>query len=185
MCKNADDNVGRLIKFLDESGLAKNTILVVTADHGEMLASHSRHDKMVPYREALEVPLIIRWPGHVPAGRRVETVYTAMDHFPTLCALAGLETPEGLDGKDLSRAALNQGDVDRGGVLIANYTSNWDYCDSGTNWPEWRGVRTCRYTFVKWLTGDEELYDHQQDPYQMNNLANDPEHGPLVRKLRA
>ena len=79
---------------------------------------------------------------------------------------------------------LNQGDVDRDGVLIANYTSNWDYCDSGTNWPEWRGVRTCRYTFVKWLKGDEELYDHQRDPYQMNNLAKDPEHGPLVRKLR-
>ena len=105
MCKNADDNVGRLIKFLDESGLAKNTILVVTADHGEMLASHSLHDKMVPYREALEVPLIIRWPGHVPAGKRVETVYTAMDHFPTLCAWRVLRRPRVLDGKDQPRGA--------------------------------------------------------------------------------
>ena len=68
MAKNFDDNLGRLMDFLDRSGLSENTILVVTSDHGEMFGSHGRRNKMVPYREAVNIPCIVRWPGRI-SGR--------------------------------------------------------------------------------------------------------------------
>jgi len=77
MLSNVDDNFGRLLKYLDESGLADNTIVVFTSDHGEMMASHGRYNKMVPYAEAVDVPLIVRWPKRIRAGSRSEALYTS------------------------------------------------------------------------------------------------------------
>ena len=184
MAKNVDDNLGRLLDFLDRSGLAGNTIVVFTADHGEMLGSHGRQHKMVPYREAVNIPCIVRWPGHIPAGRRLDVLQTPMDHFPTLCGLAGLQAPSTCDGLDLSGVLLSGKSVDRDAVLMMNYVSHWDYFDSGTRWPEWRAVRTQRYTYVKWLDGKEELYDNRDDPYQIINLAGDSKNRPTIEKLR-
>ncbi|HSW44785.1 MAG TPA: sulfatase [Phycisphaerae bacterium] len=184
MCKNFDDNLGRLLDFMDRSGLAKDTVLVVTSDHGEMLGSHGRINKMVPYREAVNIPCIVRWPGHIPAGRRLDVLQTPMDHFPTLCGLAGIEPPSTCDGLDLSGPLLGTKNVDRDAVLMMNYVSNWDYFDSGTTWPEWRGLRTQRYTYAKWLDGKEELYDNRDDPWQMKNLADNPDAQPVLKKLR-
>lgn len=142
MAKNMDDNLGRLMAFLDSSGLAENTIVVFTADHGEMLGSHGRANKMVPYAEAVNIPLVVRWPRRVPAGVRTDVLHTPMDHFPTLCRLAGLDAPHDLDGHDLSKTLLDGTKPDRDAILMANYVSHWDFFDSGTKWPEWRGVRT-------------------------------------------
>jgi arylsulfatase A-like enzyme len=107
-----------------------------------------------------------------------------MDHLPTLCGLAGLPAPADCDGKDLSGALLGTGRTERDAVLMMNYVSHWDFFDSGTLWPEWRAVRTQRYTYVKWLKGKEELYDDLADPYQMKDLAGNPEARPVIEKLR-
>jgi arylsulfatase A-like enzyme len=184
MVKYTDDQIGRLLAFLDESGLAKNTIVVLTADHGEMHGSHGRINKMVPYTEALSIPLIVRWPGHVPAGVRTSVLYGPMDHLPTLCALAGLEAPSEADGKDVSGALLGKGRGPHDDLLIMNYSSHWDYFQSGTIWPEWRGVFTGRYTYVKWLAGEEMLFDNEADPYQMKDLADDPGHAAEMARFR-
>ncbi len=168
---NVDDNVGRLLAFLDDSGLAEDTIVVFTSDHGEMMGSHGRMNKMVPYTEASRVPLIVRWPGRVPAGVTSDHLFTPMDHLPTLCALAGLPAPNGVDGTDMSPACRGES-VRREAVLMANYVSNWDYFDTNTHWPEWRGVKTETHTYVRWLAdGREELYHDLDDPCQMRNLA--------------
>lgn len=185
MAKNFDDNFGRILDYLDESGLAANTIVVLTSDHGDMLGSHARSNKMVPYHEAVHIPCIIRWPGHIPAGRRLDVLQTPMDHLPTLCTLAGLPAPTECDGQDLSGAVLGKERIERDAVLMANYVSHWDFFDSGTNWPEWRAVKTPQHTYVKWLTGKEELYDDLADPYQMKNLAETPEARPTIEELRA
>jgi arylsulfatase A-like enzyme len=185
MSKNVDDNVARLLTFLDEAGLSADTIVVLTADHGEMLGSHNRMNKMVPYREAVRIPLVVRWPGHVPAGIRSDALYAPIDHMPTVCRLAGLDVPRTADGTDLSREVLGRGDVHRDAVLMMNYVSHWDYFDSGTNWPEWRGIKTKQHTYVKWLAGPEELYDDGADPYQMDNLAEGQRDLPTLRKMRA
>jgi arylsulfatase A-like enzyme len=171
MIQNADDNLGRLLDYLDRAGLAKDTIVVFTSDHGEMLGSHGRIQKMVPYAEAIDVPLVMRWPGRIPAGARVDALQTPMDHFPTLCGLAGLPIPTEVDGEDLSKVVTGKGGASREAVLMGHYSSGELTFESGTNWPEWRGVRTKQHTYVRWLTGAEELYDNIADPYQMENLA--------------
>ncbi len=184
MAKNVDDNVGRIMKFLDSSGLADNTIVVFTADHGEQHGSHNRVNKMVPYAESVNIPLIIRWPDKVPAGTTSDELYSPMDHIATLCGMLGLRPADTSDGIDLSRAVLGKGKVNRDEALMMNYVSHWDYFQSGTSWPEWRGVRTKQYTYAKWLTGQEELYDNAGDPYQMNNLAEGQKDLPRLRKMR-
>jgi arylsulfatase A-like enzyme len=186
MIANVDHNVGRLMQFLDESGLADNTIVVFTSDHGEMLGSHDRMNKMVPYAEAVDIPLIIRWPGHVPAGHKPDALYTPMDHMPTLLSLCGAEAPGTVDGTDLSAVALGRRGRQRDAVLMADYVSHWDYFDTGTNWPEWRAVRTRTHTYAKWLAeGREELYHNLDDPCQMTNLAEGQQDLPVLRRLRA
>ena len=184
MAKSMDDNVGRLLRFLDASGLSENTIFVFTSDHGEQHGSHGRVDKMVPYAESVNLPLIVRWPGHVPAGTQTDVLQTPLDYLPTLCSLAGLEVPDTADGQDLSPVVLGTGSVDRDAVLMMNYSSHWDYFQSGTQWPEWRGVRTKQHTYAKWLDGKEELYDNAADPHQMSSLAVDSKHAEPLEWLR-
>lgn len=185
MIKNLDDNIGRLMTYMDRSGLAENTIVILTADHGSMNNSHGRTQKMVPYRESINIPMIIRWPGHIPESRFVDALHTPMDIFPTLCGLTGIDIPEEVDGKDLSDIILGNKFATREHVLISNYTSHWDFLQTGTKWPEWRGVFTGRYTYVQWLTGEEELYDNAVDPYQMNNVVKDPGYLTTVEALRS
>ncbi len=187
MSKNADDNMGRLLDYLDESGLADDTIVVFTSDHCEMLGSHARRNKMVPYDEAVQVPLLIRWPGRVAPGSTTETLQTPLDHMPSLIAMAGLDGPAGLDGVDLSDEILDGQAVERGAVLMSNYTAHWDYYKTasqpGATWPEWRGVKTNQYTYARWITGETELYDDLADPEQMQNLSDDPVHAEVVEEL--
>ena len=170
MLANADENFGRVLRYLDESGLAENTIVVFTSDHGEMLASQGRYNKMVPYAEAVDVPLIVRWPKHVKAATKSDALYTPMDHLPTLATLCGLPVPEIVNGQSLASHVLGRGGTERDAALMANYVSHWDFPESGTEWPEWRAVRTKQHTYVRWLNGAEELYDNAADPFQMRNL---------------
>lgn len=185
MTSNIDANIGRLMRFLDESGLAHNTVVVFTSDHGEMLWSHNRTNKMVPYEESISVPLIIRWPGHTSAGTESDALYTWMDHMPSLLSLAGIEVLTEIDGIDLSEAIFGRPARQRDAALIANYVSDYNYFDSGTHFPEWRGVRTKSHTYVKWLDGKQELYDNLSDPYQMRNLAQDQQDLPALQKMRS
>jgi arylsulfatase A-like enzyme len=183
MAKNVDDNIGRLIDYLDRTGLAQNTIVVFTSDHGEMHGSHGRLNKMVPYAEAIDIPLIVRWPERLHPGM-TDALATPMDLLPTLAGLAGIGVPRDVDGIDLSDAMQGPTRGGREEILLANYSSHWDYFQSGTNWPEWRGVRTARYTYCKWLAGSEELYDNQEDPYQMINLAQGRQELPMLKRMR-
>jgi arylsulfatase A-like enzyme len=185
MCKNMDDNLGRLMKYLETSGLEEDTILIFTSDHGEMHGSQGRLNKMVPYAEAMDIPLIIRWPKRIKAGIRIDPLQSPMDHLPTLCGLAGISIPEEVDGADLSRVIMGKEKDSREEILIGSYTSHWDFFQSGTLWPEWRGVKTKQYTYCQWLTGEEELYDDLEDPFQMKNLAVESPDIPILKHLRS
>ena len=189
MAKNADDNMGRILEYLDQAGLFGSTIVVFTSDHGEMLGSHRRRNKMVPYAEAVRVPMILRWPGRISAGSRSDTLHTPLDHFPTLASMAGLDAPTDLDGIDLAPELLGGAATDRDAVLMSNYTAHWDYfmtsTQPGANWPEWRGVKTKQYTYARWLTGETVLYDDQADPFQMHDLSDDPASASVVEDLEA
>jgi len=183
MLANVDDCVGRMMRFLGTAGIEENTIVVFSSDHGEMMGSHGKWEKMAPYEEAVRVPLLMRWPGHIGPGSRADGLYTPMDHLPTLLSLAGIRAPAALDGIDLSGAVLGRGGPTHDAVLLANYSSHWDYFHTEWPWPEWRSVRTPQHSYVKWYSGREELYDNLADPYQMRDLVR--ESPPVLGKLRS
>ncbi len=184
MVKNIDDNVGRLMNYLRNSGLDENTIVVFTSDHGEMLGSQGRVYKMVPYAESVDVPLIFYWKDKFESGKKSNSLYTPIDHLPTLLALAGIEVPEFADGKDLSHIMLGKKGDEREEALMMQFSSHWDYCLSGSPWKEWRAVKTKKYTYIKWIDGKEEFYDDINDPYQMKNLINNEAKQAALENLR-
>lgn len=184
MVKNIDYNIGRIMDYLNESGLEENTIVVFTSDHGEMLGSQGRVYKMVPYAESVDVPLIFYWKGKVQPGRESNSLYTPIDHMPTMLSLAGIKVPEFADGQDLSHLILGHQGPEREEALMMQFSSHWDYCLTGAPWKEWRAVKTKQHTYVKWIDGKEELYDDMNDPYQMNNLVENKEARDELEMLR-
>ena len=185
MIANVDDAIGRLVDYLDASRHGDHTIVVLTSDHGEMLGSHGLWDKMLPFAESLDIPLILRCPRRLPAGRRSDALYTPMDHMPTLCGLAGITAPASAEGIDLTPAVLGGRARERDVALIMSYVSDGGtWFNSGTDWPEWRGLRSKTHTYCKWLDGREALYDNRRDPYQLRNLAKDPQHQTELEAMR-
>lgn len=166
-----DVETERLLRFLKEAGLEENTLVVFSSDHGDMLWSQGHTHKQKPWEESINIPLIMRWPKGLPAGKRSDTLIGIADFAPTLFGLAGLEAPEGMQGLDLSRSFFGDGPQHES-VLIGD----WVPADQAWTWGgrEWRGVRTKTHTYASFLDGDWVLYDNAADPLQMNNLADDP-----------
>jgi len=166
---------GRIDAVLAEAGIADDTILVFTSDHGDMLGSQGLQRKQKPWDESIMVPFVLRYPKAARAGRRVDTLLNAPDVMPTLLSLAGLPVPAAVEGQDLSPAALALPRDEPSSAFISNP------CPFIEAIPEWRGVRTCRYTYVRTLEGPWLLYDNEADPFQLRNLVGDP----TYRKVRA
>ena len=164
-----DEQFGRLLSVLEEEGLAEDTIVVFTSDHGEMMGSHAGMGKDLWYDESLLVPFLIRRPGMIPA-RTDDLLLGTPDIMPTLLGLAGLADaiPEAVEGCDYSQAFLGR---------PCRRPASAYYFFSAPQFPERpdrRGVRTRRYTLAvtRREDGDEfVLHDNEADPYQMENIA--------------
>lgn len=182
-CAALDEYVGAIARTLDESGIADNTILVFTSDHGDMLGSHAEIRKQRPWDESIRVPFVMTWPkGLGRTGRKLVAPFNTPDIMPTLLGLCGIAIPRTVEGED--RSAWIQGrrpDDDRA-ALISCVTpfGEWIRKKGGR---EYRGVRTTRYTYVRSLDGPWLLYDNQEDPYQQNNLIGKPEYESIQAKL--
>lgn len=176
-----DGCVGCILKTLGETGRRHNTIVVFTSDHGDMLWSQGRVKKQQPWEESINVPLIVSQPGRIPEGKRSDDLFGTADLTPTLLALTGTPVPGVMEGMDLSQRIL----TDRGpahesvpilDIIPADQAKQW-------NGETWRGVRTRRYTYARWREKGWVLYDNLNDPYQLNNLIDDPSEGPLREKM--
>ena len=182
MTANLDWNIGRLLAAIDEQGLRENTVLVFTSDHGEMFGAQGRRAKNIFYDEAVRVPFLVRWPGHVPAGSISDVCLNTPDIMPTLLSLLDLPIPGEVEGMDLSRCAL--------GVDGPQPEFAFMQCTGATAaWQdghEWRALRDKRYTYAVYhVDGRELLFDNQVDPYQMRNLIDDPTSAPQLERFRA
>jgi arylsulfatase A-like enzyme len=185
-----DRQMGRILDELESMGIADNTVVIYTSDHGSCLGAHGLGGKVNPFDESIRVPFLVRWPGRVPAGRRNATPIGAIDMYPTLCGLAGIEPPDFCGGHDLSHVLTGQpGDApDAQLIMVAN--SPTYYFDRVTGevsrnpLPPCRGVRTERYTYTVKGEGEWQLFDNAQDPYQMNNLIDDQAHAALRADLQ-
>ncbi len=165
-----DEMLGRLLTYLDERGLADDTIVVFTSDHGTQAGSQGVNpwSKKNPYDASVRVPGIVRFPGQLAPGR-VDSVFSMVDWFPTLCTLAGLPVPRSVEGSDRARVLAGEPEEgDEADAFLMNFSKWFDWFKDGA---EWRGVRTRRYTYAAWLDGRRELYDLAQDPLQQENLA--------------
>ena len=182
-CAALDECAGRIMDALEECKLAENTILVMTADHGDMLGSHAEIRKQRPWDESILVPLLVRWPGGLgQSGRKLSAPFGSPDIMPTLLGLCGIKVPGTVEGEN--RAAWLRGeeaDGDRA-ELICCITPFGEWTrDKGGR--EFRGLRTTRYTYVRSLDGPWLLYDNQDDRYQQYNLIGDAKHAALQSDL--
>jgi arylsulfatase A-like enzyme len=178
-----DDCIGELFRALKSSGQLDETMIVFTSDHGDNLGSHRQYGKGLPYEESIGIPFLIRYPEKIRAGTRTDALLAPVDIMPTVLSLAGTACPP-VDGKDISGAAMGQDADMQDALLIMRMV--W----LGTNWitngsEPWRGVRTKQYTYARkseakmpWM-----LFNNLTDPYQMNNLINNPAYADLVTKL--
>jgi arylsulfatase A-like enzyme len=189
MVENLDDNVGRLMKHLRDTGLADNTIVVLTADHGELGGSHMLTQKQYAYEESAGVPLIMSGERcGLPTGRVVADPTCTEDLFPTFLGLAGL-TPrprEPLYGADLSPLARGQvQSLARSGVMlefVLELREKGVFHDGG-----YRAWRSNRYKYVARGGGKEgmkpwQFFDLQADPQELKNLIADPNYAPQIRE---
>ena len=179
-----DDSVGRVLAFLEETGLDENTIVVYSSDQGFFLGEHGWYDKRWMYEPSLRTPLIVRWPGVTTAGTVVDALVQNTDMMPTFLAMAGIEPPPGLHGKSL--VPFLEGKTPDGWRDAIYY--HYHQQDSGRTShivARHYGVRTARYKLLYVYDHDQwELYDLQADPEEVHNLYGDPAHAALVAALK-
>lgn len=167
-----DAQIGRLLDTLDELGIADNTIIVYTADHGLSLGEHGLMGKQSLYEHAIRVPLILAGPG-VPAGVQVQTPTLMQAIHPTLCELAGVGIAETVDFSSLTLDLYGKPTAQPGAHLLA-------YAD------QQRAVRTPTHKLIVYPQhAKTELFDLLRDPLELHNLATDPAHATLRRELES
>ncbi|MFH0964286.1 MAG: sulfatase [Planctomycetota bacterium] len=177
-----DHNLGRLLDALARLGLAENTIVVFTSDHGGMHWSHGRIRKQQPWEESIRVPLVIRAPGRLASGLKTRVLTGMVDLMPTLLDLLGRASPEGLDGSSVAPAVLGQAPARRSllvGIPVPVDSVTEEGVDRG-----WRGVRTEQHTYARWEDRSPwVLYDNAADPYQLRNLVELPRAEDLRKRM--
>jgi len=186
-----DAQVGRVVDALDRLGLADNTIIVFTSDHGYHMGEHGLYQKMSLFEESARVPLLIVAPG-MSKGTVAKSPVSQVDLFPTLAELCKVPTPKNLQGQSLvaqlkDPAAVGRGwaitQVSRGGGANRATTTK----DVGSDGKRFFGysLRTPRWRYTEWDEGRQgrELYDHDADARELTNLANDGGHSMIVADL--
>ncbi len=182
-CAALDDCIGDLMATLKKTGLADNTIVIFTADHGDMLLSHDLQRKQKPYEESARVPMLFRLPASLGVQpRRVEGTINTEDVMPTLLSLCGVPIPKTVEGLDFS-GYMRGGKDPSGGAALIQCASPFGEFGPRQGGKEYRGIRTDRYTYVRDLKGPWLLFDNEKDPWQLNNLVGKPEASDLQARL--
>lgn len=182
-----DDNVGRLLDYLDANGLSEDTIVIYTSDQGFFLGEHGWFDKRFMYEESLQMPFVIRYPRAIKAGTISKRIASNVDFAPTFLDYAGLPMPSYMQGVSLRPLLEDEAGEDWQDVAYHRYWMHKDYYHNAF---AHYGVRDSRYKLIYWYNealgqpgafdGDEppewELFDCLEDPSEVFNRANDPAH---------
>ncbi|MGR5143065.1 sulfatase family protein [Photobacterium sp. DNB23_23_1] len=184
-----DENVGRILDYLDESGLAENTIVVYSSDQSFFIGEHGWAEKRYMYEEGFKMPFMIRWPGQIEGNQRPQAMIQNMDFGPTFLEAAGLSAPEEMQGKSFLKVLKGQTSdaqwQEERPVVYYHY-----YMHGAHNVPRHDGVRSDRYKLIDFYSqhdgkGIFELYDLVTDPNEVNNVYEDPEYAEVRAMMTA
>jgi arylsulfatase A-like enzyme len=172
MVTEVDHHVGRILDQLDQQGLADNTIVLFTSDHGEWLGEHLRYGKGYPGADVVSrVPLIVRWPtGLVAPGRTVSDIVEAVDVMPTLLELVGIQILPHLQGHSFSPALISEAFQGRGSALMEH--------------AGWKTLRTEGYRYLIHTDGRECLWELKRDPGEYHDISADPAYATILAEHR-
>jgi len=174
-----DYNIGRLMQTLDEAGIAENTIFCFTSDHGDMVGSQGQIQKQRPWEESIHVPFIMRYPREIEPRQNKDAILSSVDIMPTLLGLCNLQAPRDVQGQDLSPIVLSKTDKGPESAYFAIQSHG-----AGPGW-DWRGVRTKEWKYAVAPVGDWVLYNIAEDPYELNNLADDSRYMSEKKQLKS
>lgn len=191
---SVDDNVGRVLDYLDAEGLADNTIVIYTSDQGFFLGDHGWYDKRFMYEESLRMPFIIRYPKEIEPGSVNTDMILNVDFAPTFLDYAGIDIPETFQGSSI-RPLLNRETPD--GWQTSMYYRYWMHLSHHGVYAHY-GVRTHEYKLIYYYADglqqkgsvedtkepEWELFDLEKDPHELNDVYDNPEYAEVVRELK-
>lgn len=190
-----DDNVGRILDYLEEEGLAENTIVVYTSDQGFFLGDHGWYDKRFMYEESLQMPFIVRYPRAIEPGSVTDDMALNVDFAETFLDYAGIDVPDFMQGTSL-RPVMEERTPDDWQTSV--YYRYWEHLSAPHKVGAHYGVRTKQHKLIYYYgkslgasnTSDEtrtpewELFDLKADPYELNNVYHDPSYSDTVKTLK-
>lgn len=178
-----DEGVGRLLDYLDKSGLADNTIVVYTSDQGFFLGDQGWYDKRFMYEESLRMPLVVRWPDRIRPGSVSDAMVLNLDFASTFLDAAGTPIPDDIQGESFLPILQGRRPPDWRTAMYYHY---YEY-PAVHQVKRHYGIRTGRYKLIHFYHDIDawELYDLRNDPHEWNNLYEDPQYADLVKELKA
>lgn len=178
---SVDENVGRVLDYLDKNKLTENTLVIYTGDQGMFLGENGWFDKRWMYDVSMNAPLLMRWPGKIKAGTACSALTQSIDYAPTMLGAAGINPPEFMQGINLTPLITGrEKSVDRKNL----YYHFYEYGADHTVLPH-LGVRAERYKLIYFYTVNEwELYDLKKDPAEQTNLIKSGKHQKLFLKMK-
>ena len=178
-----DDGIGRILDYLDASGLAENTIVIYSSDQGFYLGDHGWYDKRWMFEESMKMPFLIRWPGKITPGTRTPTLIQNIDYSATFLEIAGAAVPPEIQGRSLVPVLQGRCEAPsdwRDSVYYAYYEN-----DAVHNVPKHDGVRSERYKLMFFpRTQQWNLFDLEEDPQELTSRHDDPEYADVLRAMQ-
>ncbi len=181
--KAVDENVGRLLQYLDEAGLADNTVVIYSSDQGFYLGEHGWFDKRWMYEESLHTPLLVRWPGVTTPGSMNESLVSNLDFAETFLEMAGAAIPDDMQGRSLVPLLRGETPTDWRQTHYYHY-----YEAGGHGVPVHYGVTDGRYKLIRFpdpKLDAWEFFDLESDPLELTSRYHDPEQSARVNLLKA
>ncbi len=185
--KSVDDGIGQVLDYLDESGLAENTIVIYSSDQGWYLGEHGWFDKRWMYEESLKTPLLVRWPGKVAAGSVNDNIVSNLDFAETFLDVAGVDVPDDMQGRSLMPLLKGETPKDWRRTFYYHYYEN----PGAHNVARHYGVTDGTYKLIRYyaLEGesidDWELFDLQSDPNELTSVYGDSKYAEVQKLLEA
>lgn len=189
-----DDNIGRLLDYLNNAGLAEDTLVIYTSDQGMFLGEHDQYDKRWMYEESHQMPFVARYPREIPADTFVDDLVANIDFAPTILDYAGVDIPDRMQGQSVRRNLSGNPSADSREAVYYRYWLHRAHHDV----PAHYGIRTDRYKLIFFYglpldasgavddpsSPGWELYDLKRDPHELKNVYDSPKYADIREKLK-